>query len=62
MRDAFGQNRASELADKAAERAQKTVDSVKVSDAEDLYNKGRAAAGVSAADKAGIAKRQAKAA
>lgn len=62
MRDAFGQNRASELADKAAERAQKTVDSVKISDTEDLYNKGRAAAGVAAADKAGIAKRQAKAA
>lgn len=62
MRDAFGQNRASELADEAAEKTQKTVDAVKISDAEDLYNKGRAAAGVAAADKAGIAKRQAKAA
>lgn len=62
MRDTFGQNRATEIAKDAAKDAQKTVDNVKISDAEELYNKGRAAAGVAAADKAGIAKRQAKAA
>lgn len=62
IRNAFGQAEATNIAKGAAEKASETVDSVKLSDAEDLYNKGRAAAGVSAADKAGIAKKQAKAA
>lgn len=62
LRTAFGQSEATNVAKGAAEKASETVDAVKLSDAEDLYNKGRAAAGVSAADKAGIAKRQAKAA
>lgn len=62
MREIFGQKEASRLSKDASGRAQAEVDSVNISDAEDLYKKGRAAAGVSAADKAGIAKKQAKAA
>lgn len=62
LRGAFGQTEATDIAKKASERAKAEVDSVNISDAEDLYKKGRAAAGVSAADKAGIAKKQAKAA
>lgn len=62
LRKAFGQAEATNIAEGAADKAKTTVDTVKLSDAEDLYNKGRAAAGVSAADKAGIAKKQAKAA
>lgn len=62
LRTAFGQSEAANIAKGASEKAAETVDAVKLSDAEDLYNKGRAAAGVSASDKAGIAKRQAKAA
>lgn len=62
IRNAFGQSEATNIAKGAADKATETVDAVKLSDAEDLYNKGRAAAGVSAADKAGIAKKQAKAA
>lgn len=62
LRDAFGQTEAANIASDASKKAQATVDSVKLSDAEDLYKKGRAAAGVAASDKAGIAKRQAKAA
>lgn len=62
LRTAFGQSEATDIAKKASERAKAEVDTVNISDAEDLYNKGRAAAGVSAADKAGIAKKQAKAA
>ena len=62
LRTAFGQSEATNIAKGASQNASETVDAVKLSDAEDLYNKGRAAAGVSAADKAGIAKRQAKAA
>ena len=62
LRKAFGQSEATNIAKGAAEKSTETVDTVKLSDAEDLYNKGRAAAGVSAADKAGIAKKQAKAA
>lgn len=61
LRTAFGQSEATNIAKGAAEKASETVDAVKLSDAEDLYKKGRAAAGVSASDKAGIAKRQAKA-
>lgn len=62
LRTAFGQLEATNISKGAADKATETVDAVKLSDAEDLYNKGRAAAGVSAADKAGIAKKQAKAA
>lgn len=62
IRKAFGQAEATNIAKGAADKAKETVDTVKLSDAEDLYNKGRAAAGVAAADKAGIAKKQAKAA
>lgn len=62
LRDTFGQTEATNIAEEAADKAKASIDSVKLSDAEDLYNKGRAAAGVSAADKAGIAKKQAKAA
>lgn len=62
IRNAFGQAEATNIAKGAADKAKETVDAVKLSDAEDLYNKGRAAAGVAAADKAGIAKKQAKAA
>lgn len=62
IRNAFGQAEATNIAKGSADKATETVDAVKLSDAEDLYNKGRAAAGVSAADKAGIAKKQAKAA
>ena len=58
LRGAFGQTEATDIAKKASERAKAEVDSVNISDAEDLYKKGRAAAGVSA----GIAKKQAKAA
>lgn len=49
---------------KAAAAAQQMIDSVDTTtdDVETLYNKGRSAAGVAANDKAGIAKKQAKAA
>lgn len=62
IRDLFGQKEASKRAQEAAGEAMNTLSSVDLSDAEDLYKKGRAAAGVAAADKAGIAKKQAKAA
>lgn len=62
IRDLFGQKEAGKRAQEAAGEAMNTLSSVKLSDAEDLYKKGRAAAGVAAADKAGIAKKQAKAA
>lgn len=62
LRGAFGQTEATNIGREASERAKAEVDTVNISDAEDLYKKGRAAAGVSAADKAGIAKKQAKAA
>jgi len=62
LRDAFGRNEATKAAQKASEQAQQTLENVNISDAEDLYKEGRAAAGVAASDKAGIAKKQAKAA
>ena len=62
LRNAFGQKEAGKYAKQASEQAQQTISNVGVSDADKLYQKGRAAAGVSAADKAGIAKKQAKAA
>lgn len=62
LRDSFGQTEATKLSSEASKRAQETIDATKLSDAEGLYKEGRAAAGVSASDKAGIAKRQAKAA
>lgn len=62
LRDAFGSNEGTKAAKKAAEQAKQTIENVDISDAEDLYKKGRAAAGVAASDKAGIAKKQAKAA
>lgn len=62
LREAFGQKEASKKAAQVAAEAQNTLNIVDISDAEDLYKEGRAAAGVAAADKAGIAKKQAKAA
>lgn len=62
LRNAFGHNEGTKAAKKAAKQAQQTIENVDISDAEDLYKEGRAAAGVAASDKAGIAKKQAKAA
>jgi hypothetical protein len=62
LREAFGENEATNAMNKAASNAAETLNNAKLSSASDLYKEGREAAGVAAADKAGIAKKEATAA